>query len=214
MTRGLADVLDRGLQVRRYMRATGNVQGWKLFAPDPPLVNMFVKVLVEDSAGRVWDLRHDIHGGRAYPYLFFDRMATINRLLFRQPERREPYAAWACRDWERTRREPARQVRLVRRWTRVPPPEEARRTGGFEPGRLRINEAPPDAFPCASIPHGQLPNDLRSRYGLPPAPDGTFREVAIATWRHGRPGGARGGPAARDPGRRPVDVPGDDVAVE
>jgi hypothetical protein len=69
-----------------------------MFAPNPPLLNTFTRVLVEDRTGQVSDLRHDIYGRRRYPYLFHDRMGKVNRRLIEQKKEYEtPYAAWVCR---------------------------------------------------------------------------------------------------------------------
>ncbi len=156
---------DRHLRTGDYLRAAGIARSWQVFAPDPPRVNAFVRVLVEGVDGEVWDLGHDMLGRRQYPYLFYDRMAKINRQMLRRKDYRLTYAGWVCRDWERTHGgEAARAVRLVPIRTRVPPPGGA----GYDPRGLDVDEAAPEVFPCASTPHGQLPPGLRARYGLPP----------------------------------------------
>ncbi|MCH9679850.1 MAG: hypothetical protein K0V04_00325, partial [Deltaproteobacteria bacterium] len=73
-----------GLHANRYWRATGNTQSWAMFAPNPHRSNIFMKVMVKDDAGEVWDLKHDIYGKRTYPYLWYDRMGKINRRIVDQ----------------------------------------------------------------------------------------------------------------------------------
>ncbi len=62
--------------------------------PTPTAPNIFMKVMVRDEAGEIWDLKHDIYGKREYPYLWYDRMGKINRRLIDQKGYRRHYAAW------------------------------------------------------------------------------------------------------------------------
>ncbi len=70
-----------GLHAGHYWRATGNTQSWAMFAPNPHRSNIFMRVMVKDKDGEVWDLKHDIYGKRTYPYLWYDRMGKINRRI-------------------------------------------------------------------------------------------------------------------------------------
>jgi hypothetical protein len=177
--------LRRYLQVDAYMAITGNLTRWEMFAPDPPRANPFVRVVVEDATGQREDLHFDVYGRRQYPYLFFDRLAKINAWVVRKPEMRTVYAAWACREWERTHGgEPARRVRLENFHTDIPAPDVAQAMGGYHPMLLEVHETGSDTFDCATLPHGQLSPVVRARHGLPPAPEGTFRDVAVTTWWH------------------------------
>lgn len=174
----LQTFFDRHFRTVDYIRAAGIARSWQVFAPDAPRVNAFVRVLVEGTDGEVWDLGHDILGRRQYPYLFYDRIAKINRQMLRRKDYRLTYAGWVCRDWERMHGgEAARAVRLLPVRTRVPPPGR----GGYDPRGLDVEEAAPETFPCESTLHGQLPPSLRARYGLPPVA-ATFRDVPARTW--------------------------------
>jgi hypothetical protein len=188
---GLNRLLNRYAEMSGYMGLVGNTPSWGMFAPDVARLNAFTRVLVEDRSGQAHDFLHDIHARRRYPYLFYDRMGKVNRRLIERPQQyRAPYAAWVCRDWERTHGgEPAHAVRLVTAWTRIPPPLQAYPTMGYEPRDLPLEQASPETFECASIPHGQLPPGLRARYGLPAAPADAFRDVFVRTWRVQKTGG-------------------------
>ena len=190
--------LNRHAHTGDYLRAAGIARSWAVFAPDAPRQNTFARVLVEGSDGQEWDLGHEVLGRRRHPYLFYDRMAKINRQMLRRKEYRLSYAGWVCREWERSHGgEPARAVRLVTIRTRVPSPAQAYLTMGYAPRGLEVDEATPEVYPCASTPHGQLPASLRARYGLPPIA-ATFREVPRRTWS-GRGGGARDAELADTP---------------
>jgi hypothetical protein len=178
------------------MGLVGNTPWWGMFAPDPPSLNGFVRVLVEDRDGKIQDLRHDIYGRRGYPYLFYDRLGKINRrLIDRKLDYRPVYASWVCRDWARTHRgDPPRAVRFVTIWTQIPTPLEAYRSMGYDPMSLKLNEEPGEAFDCDAITNGRLPSTLRARYGFAAGSDGGVPEVPGATWRT-RP---RAGEGSRD----------------
>ena len=180
------------LAMRTYMTATGNTQSWAMFAPNPHRSNTFMKVMVKDQSGEVWDMAHDIYGRRRYPYLFYDRMGKINRRIIEQKGYRRHYAAWVCREWERTHGgEAPIEVQFVKMWTRVPPPEKLIKEAGgnplkmgYDPMELKLFQREEDAVRCRTTRHAQLPNTLRERYGLPllENEDRVFRPVIHRTW--------------------------------
>jgi hypothetical protein len=179
------------LAMRTYMRATGNTQSWAMFAPNPHRSNTFMKVMVKDAEGEVWDMQHDIYGRRRYPYLFYDRMGKINRRIIEQKGYRRHYAAWVCREWERTHEgEPADEIQFVKMWTRVPPPQKLIHEAqgnplkmGYDPMELELFQRKEDGVRCRTLQHGQLPNYLRERYGLPLLEDeSTFKKIRQRTW--------------------------------
>jgi hypothetical protein len=201
-TRSLQFFLNARLGMTDYIWTTGNYQDWGLFAPDPARSNLFLRVLVEDETGSVVDMGHDIYGRRTYPYLVYDRMGKINRRVATGDEYREPYAAWVCREWARSHGgEPPREVRLVNMGTRLPSPDVAYASMGFDPRALPLVTRVPDRYRCADIPQGQLPPFLRARFGLSGHAGIPFRDVTLRTWWTARgPDGRAGGPGARESG--------------
>ena len=76
-------------------------------------------------------------------------------------------------------------------WTRVPPPEKLIKEAngnplkmGYDPMELKLFQREEDAVRCRTTRHGQLPNYLRERYGLPVLEDEdkVFRRVVHRTW--------------------------------
>jgi hypothetical protein len=199
--RPLQRMLERHAHAGDYLRTAGIARSWGVFAPEPARQNAFTRVLVEAQDGEEWDLGHDLLGRRRYPYLFYDRLAKINRQMLRRTDYRLSYAAWVCRRWERDQGgQPARAVHLVGIRTRVPTPDQAYVAMGYDPRGLNVEDSPPEIHACATTPHGQLPPDLRARYRLP-GPPLAFRDVARSTWWDQR-ARASGGPAdAGDPAR-------------
>ena len=180
--RAVRAALDRPLAIKAYSALSGNPAGWGLFAPDANQANYFMKVLIEDGAGRRRDLQVDFYGRRSYPYLLYDRLASLNRRVAQSDRSLRPvYAAWACRHWERAHGgEPAEAAVLLRRWTRIPAPETAYATMGYHPMGLDPNEDQETRFSCATTPGGRLPDSLRRRFGLPPRPHTTSPGPAAA----------------------------------
>ena len=190
LAKGAQRVLNEKLDAHSYWQATGNTQSWAMFAPNPHRSNIFMKVLVKDADGEVWDLKHDIYGKRSYPYLWYDRMGKINRRIIDQKGYRRHYAAWVCRQWERDHDgEPAEEVQFVKMWTRIPPPQAVfeRAQGnifrmGYDPMQLQLQQREEDAISCSTNRHAQLPDYLRERYGLPPMPERHFKGLHVRTW--------------------------------
>ncbi len=183
LSKNVHTFFNEKLQAATYMRATGNTQSWAMFAPNPHRSNMFMKVLLKDKDGEVWDLGHDIYGRREYPYLFYDRMGKINRRLIEEKGYRRHYAAWVCREWEITHEgESAEEVQFIKMWTQVPPPEKVYKFMGYDPMKLFLNQKEEDTIRCSTSYHGQVPDEIRARLGLPEAKSGRFRDVHVRTW--------------------------------
>ncbi|MCB9566913.1 MAG: hypothetical protein H6710_06830 [Myxococcales bacterium] len=193
LARKYGRAMNHSLRIGLYMRATANVQNWTMFAPNPHRNNVFVRVLVDDRNGKTWDAEHDLYGRRRYPYVIYDRLAKVNRRLGEQSHYHQPYAAWVCREWERTHGgEPAKRVRLVRLESKIPPPRVVYRASeairpswtsiGFDPMRLPLARRELEVFECDLLPQGQLSPEIRARLGLPPAPAGHYKPLELETW--------------------------------
>lgn len=193
LAKGLQAWFNKHLEARDYFQATGNSQSWAMFAPNPHRSNIFMRVLVKDQDGEIYDLKHDIYGKRDYPYLFYDRMGKINRRIIDQKGYRRHYAAWVCRWWEETHEGvPAEEIQFVKIWTRIPPPEQVikrfkekgrdLRYLGYNPMELKMSQREEDSFRCSTTRQAQLPNYLRKRYGFEELHEGVYRGLNIRTW--------------------------------
>jgi len=188
LAKGTHKYFNEHFEMSTYLRATGTRQSWAMFAPNPNRTNTFVRVLVEDEEGEVWDLKHDIYGKREYPYLWYDRRGKINRRIARTAGYRRHYAAWVCRQWEKEKGVLPKEVRFVKMTTRIPTPKKLLKITkgkpwrGYDPMKLKLKEKDEGKFTCATTVHAQLPDYLRERYGMEPAEDGHFRKARIRTW--------------------------------
>lgn len=126
--------------VAPWILRTHTEQAWGMFAPDAPTENAFLKVLVTDADGEVWDLRTDLYAEEAQPipYVPYDRFRKMSRIIsVGEAGAGDTYpphfARWLCDDWERTHGEAALRVELVTVWYPTPSPEEMARMGGYHP---------------------------------------------------------------------------------
>ncbi len=171
----------KGYEYLKGMRLT---QSWGMFAPNPNRTNTFIRVLVEDQAGEVWDYEQDIWGNDRYPYIWYDRGGKVNRNLDGKQRYQRIYGAWVCRDWERRHGgEAPKTVTFIKRWTAVPNPKLIIEQGGWDQWQAPFKQKEQETVTCKTAVHGTLPNELRERYGLPLIDeDKQFRQAALRTW--------------------------------
>jgi hypothetical protein len=167
----------------KWLTTTQTDQGWGMFAPNPPRSNVFLKVLVTDADGTVYDMKTDVYAPerKPIPWIWNDRMRKMNRRIIGGESGntqwyRKWYARWHCRQWqlENEGRIPEK-VELVKVWYGIPAPEETAKKGYYVPedllertGKEKIEHTER----CRGTVMGQLPNQVRERHGLPPLPDG------------------------------------------
>jgi hypothetical protein len=198
---------------KQYFGGTRNNQSWAMFAPNPNRTNNFVRVYVEDLEGGLWDFEQDIWELNRYPYLWYSRMGKINRRIDSKKQLQRMYGAWVCREWERQHDgQPAKAVVFVRRVTRVPHSREVIENGGWDQWQAPSEQTEQETINCKTTLHGQLPNELRIRYGLEPRSEEeerrAFHDVTIRTWwdkaEDERKRAEAGRPKARDDDGEPV----------
>jgi hypothetical protein len=172
---------------KQYFSGTRNNQSWAMFAPNPNRTNNFVHVYVEDLEGELWDFEQDIWAEDRYPYFWYSRMGKINRRIDGKKHFQRMYGAWVCREWERQHEgQPAKTVSFVRRVSRVPMAKEVLANDGWDQWQARSEQTQQETIHCKTVLHGQLPNELRVRYGLEPRSEEEeeriFRDLSMRTW--------------------------------
>ncbi len=187
-----------------WLKITQTSQSWNMFAPNPPTANSFLKVVVVDASGTTFDLNTDVYaaGNLRIPEIGYDRMRKINRRVLGEGKRYRPWIArYHCKRWALDHGGLVPQeVRLYRIRYVIPSPEEVAKSGPYDPQerlqshgseRLVLSER------CADAVEAQPSSTLRRRYGLPPAPPGSYRANALhrfARWTsrspRARPGAA------------------------
>ncbi|MCA9695296.1 MAG: hypothetical protein KC636_37300 [Myxococcales bacterium] len=161
-----------------YLHHTYTSQGWGMFAPNPPRANVFLKIIVYDAKGEPWDLKSDMYAPEKVqiPFIWNDRMRKMNRRMVGKGKMyRKWYARWLCREWQRTHGgEIPEKIELIKFSYALPTPEQARDMGWYRPMELmeiRKRESTVHTESCKSTIMGQLSNEERARYELPPLPD-------------------------------------------
>ncbi|KIG17981.1 hypothetical protein DB30_02196 [Enhygromyxa salina] len=184
LAKNFHDSFLKQVKGHEYFRGTNNTQGWDMFAPNPTKVNAFVHVFVTDKDGVLWDFEQDIWEEDRYPYFFYDRRGKINRRIDGKKHFQRIYGAWVCREWERQNGgEAAISVSFVRRWTTVPEPAEVLAKGGWNQWEAPAKQLEQETITCKTVSQGQLPNELRERYGLDLIDEEKgFRAIREKTW--------------------------------
>jgi hypothetical protein len=160
-------------------------QSWGMFAPNPPRVNVFHKVLVTDADGEIWDLRTDLYAPerKPIPWIWNDRMRKMNRRISGGESGggawyQKWFARWICRDWALTHGgEAPIQVELIKTYYKIPKPEQVAELGWYVPEELMEKTSSQSSLyveTCADAQHGQLSDQVRERHGLPPL-EGEFK---------------------------------------
>ena len=167
--------------VSHYLNTTTTAQGWGMFAPNPPRSNSFMKVVVTDAHGEVWDLRTDVYAEeqKPIPWIWNTRQRKMNRRIIGSEGGPKHYKTWyaryQCRQWAREHGgEMPRSVELIKISYAIPTPEEAHEHGYYiaeqrlaaKGKQTRVHRAN-----CAVEPMGQLPNWIRERDGLSLLPE-------------------------------------------
>jgi hypothetical protein len=163
--------------VRPWLELTRTTQGWGMFAPNPPRHNVFMKVLVTDADGEVWDMRTDVYADerRPLPFVWNDRMRKMSRRIIGGESGggdwyRKWYARWHCRQWalEHGGAVP-RSVELVKLSYSIPTPEAVRALGWYRPmDRLRDHGTQTSVHTehCATAVLGQPIAEVAARHGI------------------------------------------------
>jgi uncharacterized membrane protein YphA (DoxX/SURF4 family) len=176
----------------RWLRITHTTQSWKMFAPNPPRSNLFMRVLVHDKEGEVWDLNTDIYacfeeGADAatcqdtypIPWVWYTRQRKINRRVVGAEGGngiwyQKWHARWVCREWEADHDELPEKVELIKVTYRVPSPDEVFRDGAYDPGeqyRKTNRQKVVHTTYCNTAPYGRLSPAQREHRGLAPLED-------------------------------------------
>ncbi len=172
--------------VGTWLRATTTDQGWGMFAPNPPRSNVFMKVLVTDETGHVWDMKSDVYAEerKPIPWIWNTRLRKMNRRIIGGESGntgwyQKWYARWECRQWAREHGgQMPEKVELVKVWYSIPSPEQTAKNGYYVAEELLArtgHEKVAYTAECRKEVQGQLPNFIRERDGLPLLEEGDYK---------------------------------------
>ncbi len=164
-----------------YLSMTQTTQGWKMFAPNPPRRNVFLRVLVKDADGETYDLNTDMYheSQRPVPWIFYTRQRKINRRVAGSEGGKGSWyqkwhARYHCRQWALTHDGVLpREVELVKITYPIPSPETVWKEGPYDPvERLRTKSTQKSLLvtDCLDDVGAQPLDAIRLRYGLGKSP--------------------------------------------
>ena len=179
-----------------FLRVTNTFQGWNMFAPNPGTANVFLRVLVTDANGDVWDMMTDANSPRLKDTIWLDysRAGKFTRRIANDKEGkayRQYYAGYFCRRWQLEHQvELPSSVELVRDFYEIPKPGTRE---PWEPAQMLQREGKHVSIfttRCKTQRDAQLPNHIRARHGfeaVDPSTLRTFRRKRHARWTKTHP---------------------------
>ncbi|MEX1366441.1 MAG: hypothetical protein AB1Z98_25175, partial [Nannocystaceae bacterium] len=125
-----------------WLPATGTSQSWRMFAPNPPRSNTFLKTVVIEHDGDRWDLRNNSFNYRPNPWIWNDRMRKMQRRMAGKGKWYLRYwAAWQCREWALAHDgEVPLEIEISKIITKIPPPDAVAEKGPYHPRKLKARE--------------------------------------------------------------------------
>jgi hypothetical protein len=177
---------------RLWLATTQTSQGWGMFAPNPPRSNVFMRVMVVDIDGEVYDLNTDVYAcfmpgadqatcDAVYPmpWIWYSRRGKMNRRIGGSEGGaggwyQKWHARYICREWQREHGHLPDKVELYKVTYPIPAPDKVKGKP-YDPKtqyNRRGTSTKLHTTECAGSPIGQLTDEVRERHGLGPAPKG------------------------------------------
>jgi len=189
-------------QFKDWLRLTQTTQGWAMFAPNPPRGNMFLRVIVTDKDGEVFDMNTDVYAcfqehatpeicEAVYPtpWIFYDRHRKIMRRIGGSEGGngiwyQKWYGRYVCREWQRSHGgDIPEKVQLIKVTYPIPSPDWVWEHGPYDPKEQfhnKGNEKFIHTTHCAREVEAQLDNETRRELGFPELEE---REIKVFTRR-------------------------------
>ncbi|MEM6992285.1 MAG: hypothetical protein AAF721_17370, partial [Myxococcota bacterium] len=170
-----------------WLSVTQTTQGWKMFAPNPPRQNVYLRVLVKDQDGETYDLNTDMYheSQRPVPWIWYTRQRKINRRVAGSEGGKGSWyqkwhARYHCRQWamEHDGVIP-KEVELVKITYPIPSPETVWKNGPYDPLeslRTKSKQKSLLVTDCLDDVGAQPLDVIRRRHGLPKS------DVTVKRW--------------------------------
>lgn len=179
-----------------WLQTTQTTQGWGMFAPNPPRRNVFLRVMVVDQDGEIYDLNTDVYAcfmsdatpelcDAVYPlpWIWYSRKGKMNRRIGgSEGGKGSWYQKWhsryVCRQWELEHGHVPDKVELYKVTYPIPSPEYVAKHGPYDP-KTQYNKKGSHkkihTTHCKTDPLAQNTNEVRRRHGLPEVPEDSIR---------------------------------------
>jgi len=148
----------------KWTSGTGTSQSWRMFAPNPPRANSFMKTVVVEPDGDRWDLRNNSFTYRPFPWIWNDRMRKMHRRMIGKGKWYLKYwSAYHCRDWLLATGVYPTKIEVYKIVSRIPSPDQIMKHGWYRPRELKTKETLVETHRC---PDHELPIYMKNRYGF------------------------------------------------
>jgi len=153
-----------------WMSVTGTAQSWKMFAPNPPRANVFMKTVVVLKDGTRWNVGNNAYDWRPNPWIWNDRLRKMHRRMLSKGQ--SYLRAWSnfhCREWLLATGEHPASVEIFKLVTKIPTPEQVASKGYYDPYKLPLTQELVETHACPLA--GDLPPFMKVRRGIPLSPE-------------------------------------------
>ncbi len=149
-----------------WLSVTGTSQSWKMFAPNPPRANMFMKTVVVLKDGTRWNVGNNAYDWRPNPWIWNDRIRKMHRRMVSKGKwYLRPWANFHCREWFLATGEYPAAVEVHKIVTKIPTPEQVATKGYYEPSKLKATDELVETHACPLA--GDIPPFMKLRRGMP-----------------------------------------------
>lgn len=114
-----------------YVNGTNLGQSWKMFAPNPPRANTFMRTVVIDTEGNSYQVGKDHYSERPYVFWYNDRERKMHRRMIGKSRWYLRYwGEYHCRDWALNNDGALpKEVRMYKLKTPIPTPDQLVESG-------------------------------------------------------------------------------------
>lgn len=134
-----------------YVSGTNLRQSWKMFAPNPPRANTFMRTLVVDQDGNSFQVGKDHYSERPYVFWYNDRERKMHRRMVGKSRWYLRYwGEYHCRDWALNNGgQLPKEVQVYKLKTPIPPPNALAEAGKpSNPRKRRMQSELVDTHTC------------------------------------------------------------------
>ena len=149
-----------------WMGVTGTSQSWKMFAPNPPRANVFMKTVVVLKDGSRWNVGNNAYDWRPNPWIWNDRIRKMHRRMVSKGQwYLRPWSNFHCREWFLATGERPASVEIHKLVTKIPSPEQVATKGYYDPSKLKLTDELVETHACPLA--GDIPPFMKLRRGIP-----------------------------------------------
>ncbi len=149
-----------------WLSVTGTSQSWKMFAPNPPRANVFMKTVVVLKDGTRWNVGNNSYDWRPNPWIWNDRMRKMHRRMVSKGQwYLRPWSNFHCREWFLETGEHPASVEIHKLVTKIPSPDQVAAKGYYDPTKLKLTDELVETHACPLA--GDIPPFMKVRRGLP-----------------------------------------------